>query len=64
MVREDIGIAVGSDTAPQREARSGLVSLFGPGLDVEMERVIASWWNPSTQSTLLALVERMKKKTG
>lgn len=47
----------------RREARADLVDLFGSGLSAELDRVTASWWNPSTQSTLRALVERMGKKT-
>lgn len=49
-------------TITRREARSDLVSLFGIGLGEELEAVIANWWSPSTQSTLRALLERLKKK--
>jgi enoyl-CoA hydratase/carnithine racemase len=51
-------------TATRRQARADLVDLFGSGLGSELERVIESWWSPSTQSTLRALVDRLKKKTG
>jgi enoyl-CoA hydratase/carnithine racemase len=50
-------------TITRREARSDLSSLFGIGLEEELEAVIANWWRPSTQSTLHALLERLKKKT-
>ena len=51
-------------TATRRQARADLVDLFGSGLGAELEGVIDSWWSPSTQSTLRALVDRLKKKTG
>jgi enoyl-CoA hydratase/carnithine racemase len=51
-------------TVTRREARADLVAIFMTDLEVELQRVIAAWWNPSTQGTLHALVERLGKKTG
>ena len=46
----------------RHEARADLVALFQPDLEPELRQVTASWWRPETQSTLSALVERLKKK--
>ncbi len=51
-------------TVTRREARADLVALFETNLEIELQRGIAAWWNPSTQSTLRALVERLGKTTG
>jgi Delta3-Delta2-enoyl-CoA isomerase len=48
--------------ATRREARADLLQLFEVNLEPEIQRVIENWWNPSTQSTLRALVERMGKR--
>lgn len=48
-------------TKTRREARSDLVAIFDRNLEAELDEVIASWWSPSTQNTLRALAERLKK---
>jgi enoyl-CoA hydratase/carnithine racemase len=50
-------------TSTRRLARADLAAIFGD-LEPELERVIAGWWSAETQSTLRALVERLRKKTG
>lgn len=49
-------------TVTRKEVRSDLTALFDVDLEPELQRVIAAWWHPSTQNTLHALVERLKKK--
>ena len=51
-------------TVTRRLARVDMVDLFGSEIDSELGSVIESWWSPSTQSTLRALVDRLKKKAG
>ncbi len=51
-------------TSTRRLARADLASIFEADLEPELQRVIAGWWSPETQSTLRALVERLGKKTG
>jgi enoyl-CoA hydratase/carnithine racemase len=51
-------------TVTRRVARVDMVDLFGSEIDSELGSVIESWWSPSTQSTLRALVDRLKKKAG
>lgn len=51
-------------TSTRRLARADLAGIFEADLEPEMERVIAGWWSPETQSTLRALVERLRKKVG
>jgi len=46
----------------RREARADLVAIFDRDLEAELDEVIAGWWSPSTQATLRALAERLKKK--
>jgi hypothetical protein len=41
-----------------------MVALFEANLEPELQRVIESWWSPSTQATLRALAERLGKKAG
>jgi Delta3-Delta2-enoyl-CoA isomerase len=50
--------------ATRRAARADLVSVFEADMGPEIQKVTASWWSPSTQSTLRALVERLGKKAG
>jgi enoyl-CoA hydratase/carnithine racemase len=47
----------------RRQARADLVAIFDAGLDSELELVIETWWSAETQATLLALAERLGKKT-
>ncbi len=49
-------------TSTRRLARADLVAIFDADLEPELQRVIATWWNPETQGTLQALVERLGKK--
>ena len=51
-------------TATRKHARADLVALFDSGLENELEAVTACWWNPETQATLRALVEKLGKKNG
>jgi Delta3-Delta2-enoyl-CoA isomerase len=51
-------------TATRLHARADLVALFGSAVESELEAVTAAWWNPSTQATLRALVEKLGKKNG
>lgn len=51
-------------SSTRRLARADLVAIFEADLEPELQRVIAGWWNPETQSTLRGLVERLRKKTG
>jgi 3,2-trans-enoyl-CoA isomerase len=51
-------------TSTRRGARADLVALFETDLEPELQRVIESWWSPSTQATLRALAERLGKKAG
>jgi enoyl-CoA hydratase/carnithine racemase len=48
----------------RRVARSDLGAIFEADLKPELQRVIESWWSPSTQETLRALAERLGKKVG
>lgn len=50
-------------TVTRRGARADLLALFA-NLEPELERVIESWWHPSTQATLQALAARLGKKAG
>jgi hypothetical protein len=49
-------------TATRQEARADLVAIFKHDLEPEVKKVVASWWLPATQTTLKALVDRLKKK--
>jgi len=51
-------------TLTRRQARADLLRLFESGIDAELKSVIENWWSPGTQTTLRALVERLKKKMG
>ena len=51
-------------TLTRRQARADLMALFGDNIEKELPSVIEGWWSPSTQATLRAVVERLKKKTG
>jgi enoyl-CoA hydratase/carnithine racemase len=51
-------------TSTRRLARADLAGIFEVDLEPELQRVIAGWWSPETQSTLRALAERLGKKTG
>jgi enoyl-CoA hydratase/carnithine racemase len=51
-------------TSTRRGARADLVAIFENNLEPELQRVIESWWSPSTQGTLRALAERLGKKAG
>jgi Delta3-Delta2-enoyl-CoA isomerase len=50
--------------ATRRAARADLAALFEADMGPEIQKVTASWWSPSTQSSLRALVERLGKKAG
>lgn len=49
-------------TTTRREARKELGVLFASNLDPELERVLAGWWHPETQSVLRAIAEQLGKK--
>lgn len=49
-------------TSTRRQARADLVAIFESSLEPELQRVIETWWSPSTQGTLRALAERLGKK--
>jgi Delta3-Delta2-enoyl-CoA isomerase len=49
-------------TTTRQEARNDLSSLFTSNLDPELERVLAGWWHPETQSTLRAIAAQLGKK--
>ena len=49
-------------TTTRQEARKDLGALFASALDPELERVLAAWWNPETQSTLHAIAQQLGKK--
>jgi enoyl-CoA hydratase/carnithine racemase len=51
-------------TLTRRQARADLVALFGDNIEKELPSVIEGWWSPSTQATLRAVVDRLKKKAG
>lgn len=51
-------------TSTRRGARADLVAIFETNLEPELQRVIESWWSPSTQRTLRALAEWLGKKAG
>ena len=51
-------------SSTRRGARADMVALFEANLEPELQRVIESWWSPSTQATLRALAERLGKKAG
>jgi Delta3-Delta2-enoyl-CoA isomerase len=51
-------------TSTRREARADLVAIFESDLEPELQRVIESWWSPSTQGTLRALAARLGKRAG
>ena len=44
------------------QARADLVGLFHPGLERELDEVIANWWSDEAQMVLKALAERLAKK--
>jgi hypothetical protein len=48
----------------RRTARASLAALLAAGEDgdAEVEMLVDRWFSPETQSTLRALVERLKKK--
>jgi len=46
----------------RRQARADLVALFDRKLESELDEVTAGWWTPSTQATLKAVAEKLKKK--
>lgn len=49
-------------TLTRRQARADLVALFERKVESELEMVTAGWWSPSTQSTLRAVAETLRKK--
>ena len=49
-------------TATRHEARADLIAIFHHNLEPELKKVSASWWQPETQATLRAVVDRLKKK--
>ena len=49
-------------TVTRQEARKDLAELFASDLDPELERVLAGWWHPETQSTLQAIAQQLGKK--
>jgi hypothetical protein len=50
-------------TSTRRLARADLAAIFEADLKPELERVIETWWSPSTQVPLRALAEHLGKKT-
>jgi enoyl-CoA hydratase/carnithine racemase len=50
-------------TLTRRAARADLVGFF-ENVEPELQRVIEGWWSPSTQSTLRAVADRLKKRAG
>jgi len=51
-------------TLTRRQARADLAALFGDNIEKELPRVVEGWWSPSTQATLRAVADRLKKKAG
>jgi 3,2-trans-enoyl-CoA isomerase len=49
-------------TTTRQEARKDLGALFSSDLDPELEKVLAGWWHPETQSTLRVIAEQLGKK--
>lgn len=49
-------------TTTRLEARKDLGVLFASNLDPEVDRVLAGWWHPETQSTLHAIAQQLGKK--
>lgn len=50
-------------TLTRRAARADLARFF-ENVEPELQRVIEGWWSPSTQSTLRAVADRLKKRAG
>jgi Delta3-Delta2-enoyl-CoA isomerase len=50
-------------TLTRRAARADLIGFF-ENVEPELQRVIEGWWSPSTQTTLRAVADRLKKKVG
>jgi Delta3-Delta2-enoyl-CoA isomerase len=51
-------------TITRRTARSDLTTYFEGDLESEIQRVVASWWAPETQTALRAIAAKLGKKTG
>lgn len=49
-------------TTTRQEARKDLGALFAGSMDPELEKVLAGWWHPETQSTLRAIAAQLGKK--
>jgi 3,2-trans-enoyl-CoA isomerase len=49
-------------TTTRQEARKELCELFASDLDPELEKVLAGWWHPETQSTLRTIAAQLGKK--
>jgi enoyl-CoA hydratase/carnithine racemase len=49
-------------TSTRRGARADLLAVFESDLEPELQRVIESWWSPSTQETLRVVAERLRKR--
>ena len=62
--RQLVALPAEAMTITRRQARADLVALFEANLDAELKLVAESWWSTSTQNTLRAVADRLKKKAG